>query len=331
MLLRGFKLCRKWKMKALDRIFICLFGFLEIAGTVYGQSNRIVFTPQWTPQSQFAGYYVAQAKGFYREEGLEVVFDHPSASSSALNRLEAGNSHIITLQLIQAIKLIGDEVPLVNILQTSQRNSLMIVPRYNNIRSLQDLRGKKVGFWKAGFCELAFILDRKEKLDIEWVPFINYVNLFVSGAIDATLAMSYNEYLQILACGIRPQHVFYFSDLGYDIPEDGLYVTADYYRTHRKEAEAFARASVKGWKWAAQHPEEALDIVMRLVREHHVATNRLQQQRMLENVLELQCELHTATRPFSLQPAHVEKASALLLDDGYIHRPVTYQEITGAL
>lgn len=331
MLLRGFKLCRKWKMKALDRIFICLFGFLEIAGTVYGQSNRIVFTPQWTPQSQFAGYYVAQAKGFYREEGLEVVFDHPSASSSALNRLEAGNSHIITLQLIQAIKLIGDEVPLVNILQTSQRNSLMIVPRYNNIRSLQDLRGKKVGFWKAGFCELAFILDRKEKLDIEWVPFINYVNLFVSGAIDATLAMSYNEYLQILACGIRPQHVFYFSDLGYDIPEDGLYVTADYYRTHRKEAEAFARASVKGWKWAAQHPEEALDIVMRLVREHHVATNRLQQQRMLENVLELQCERHTATRPFSLQPAHVEKASALLLDDGYIHRPVTYQEITGAL
>ena len=331
MLLRGFKLCRKWKMKALDRIFICLFGFLEIAGTVYGQSNRIVFTPQWTPQSQFAGYYVAQAKGFYREEGLEVVFDHPSASSSALNRLEAGNSHIITLQLIQAIKLIGDEVPLVNILQTSQRNSLMIVPRYNNIRSLQDLRGKKVGFWKAGFCELAFILDRKEKLDIEWVPFINYVNLFVSGAIDATLAMSYNEYLQILACGIRPQHVFYFSDLGYDIPEDGLYVTADYYRTHRKEAEAFARASVKGWKWAAQHPEEALDIVMRLVREHHVATNRLQQQRMLENVLELQCEHHTTTRPFRLQPEHVEKASALLLDDGYIHRPVTYQEITGAL
>lgn len=331
MLLRGFKLCRKWKMKALDRIFICLFGFLEIAGTVYGQSNRIVFTPQWTPQSQFAGYYVAQAKGFYQEEGLEVVFDHPSASSSALNRLEEGSSHIIGLQLIQAIKLIGDEVPLVNILQTSQRNSLMIVPRYNNIRSLQDLRGKKVGVWKAGFCELAYMLDRREKLNIEWIPFINYVNLFVSGAIDATVAMSFNEYLQILACGIQPQHVFYFSDFGYDIPEDGLYVTADYYRTHQKAVQAFARASVKGWKWAAQHPQETLDIVMRLVRKYHVATNRLQQQRMLENVLELQCERHTTTRPFRLQPEHVEKASALLLDDGYIHRPVTYQEITGAL
>ena len=299
-------------MKIYRCLLVYLWGIWGVVGNVYGQSERIVFTPQWTPQSQFAGYYVAQAKGFYREEGLEVVFDHPSASSSALNRLEAGNSHIITLQLIQAIKLIGDEVPLVNILQTSQRNSLMIVPRYNNIRSLQDLRGKKVGVWKAGFCELAYMLDRREKLNIEWIPFINYVNLFVSGAIDATVAMSFNEYLQILACGM-------------------LYVTADYYRTHQKAVQAFARASVKGWKWAAQHPQETLDIVMRLVRKYHVATNRLQQQRMLESVLELQCERHTTTRPFRLQPEHVEKASALLLDDGYIHRPVTYQEITGAL
>ena len=289
-------------MKIYRCIFLYLFGIWGIVGNIYGQSERIVFTPQWTPQSQFAGYYVAQAKGFYQEEGLEVVFDHPSASSSALNRLEEGSSHIIGLQLIQAIKLIGDGVPLVN-----------------------------VGVWKAGFCELAYMLDRREKLNIEWIPFINYVNLFVSGAIDATVAMSFNEYLQILACGIQPQHVFYFSDFGYDIPEDGLYVTADYYRTHQKAVQAFARASVKGWKWAAQHPQETLDIVMRLVRKYHVATNRLQQQRMLENVLELQCERHTTTRPFRLQPEHVEKASALLLDDGYIHRPVTYQEITGAL
>lgn len=197
-------------MKIYRCIFLYLFGIWGIVGNIYGQSERIVFTPQWTPQSQFAGYYVAQAKGFYQEEGLEVVFDHPSASSSALNRLEEGSSHIIGLQLIQAIKLIGDGVPLVNILQTSQRNSLMIVPRYNDIRSLEDLRGKKVGVWKAGFCELAYMLDRREKLNIEWIPFINYVNLFVSGAIDATVAMSFNEYLQILACGIQPQHVFYF-------------------------------------------------------------------------------------------------------------------------
>ena len=51
------------------------------------QAQRIVFTPQWTPQSQFAGYYVAQEIGFYQEAGVEVDFQHPSASYSAVNRL----------------------------------------------------------------------------------------------------------------------------------------------------------------------------------------------------------------------------------------------------
>ena len=302
-----------------------------LTGKMYCQSNRIVFTPQWTPQSQFAGYYAAQAKGFYQEEGLEVIFNHPSASSSALNRLESGNSHVITLQLVQAIRAVDQGTPLINILQTSQRNSLMIVPRNQDIRTLQDLRKKKVGVWKAGFSELACILDHKEGLDIEWIPFINYVNLFVSGAIDATLAMSYSEYLQILACGIQPEYVFYLADLGYDIPEDGLYVTADYYRIHRKEIQAFVRASIKGWKWVSQHVEEALDIVMRQVREHHVATNRVLQQQMLENILQLQCERNSQRATFRLQPSCVEKASEILLEEGYIRRRISYQEITESL
>ena len=51
------------------------------------QAQRIVFTPQWTPQSQFAGYYVAQEMGFYQEAGVEVDFQHLSASYSAVNRL----------------------------------------------------------------------------------------------------------------------------------------------------------------------------------------------------------------------------------------------------
>ena len=64
-------------MKIYRCLLVYLWGIWGVVGNVYGQSERIVFTPQWTPQSQFAGYYVAQAKGFYQEEGLEVVFDHP--------------------------------------------------------------------------------------------------------------------------------------------------------------------------------------------------------------------------------------------------------------
>lgn len=310
-------------------IFSIVSVFAVMAGPVCGQTKRIVFSPQWTPQSQFAGYYVAQAKGFYKEAGLDIVIDHPSASNLALNRLREGSSHVITLQLVQAIRYIDRGIPLVNILQTSQQSSLMIVPRRKDIRTLQDLKGKKVGIWKAGFGELAQILADRQQLDIRWIPFVNNVNLFISGAIDATLATSYNEYLQILACGIQPEHVFYLADLGYDIPEDGLYVTADYYRTHRRELQAFAEASKRGWEWAAAHPEEALAIVMEEVRRHHVGTNKVHQKRMLDNILHLQHRRNGSSPAFGLCPEDVEKASGLLLDAGLIRHKVTYRQITG--
>ena len=59
----------------------------------------IVFTPQWTAQAQFAGYYVAQEKGFYREAGLQVQIVHPSVSQTAMDRIRNKQSHVTTLLL----------------------------------------------------------------------------------------------------------------------------------------------------------------------------------------------------------------------------------------
>jgi len=294
-----------------------------------GQSRRLVFMPQWTVQSQFAGYYVALEKGFYKESGLEVEIVHPSASNSALNALKDGSCNIITLQLMQAMIAIDAGIEVVNILQTSQHNSLLIIPRHQDISSLGDLKGRKVGIWKAGFGELGYILDKEKKLDINWIPFINNVNLFISGAIDATLAMTYNEYLQILACGIKPAKVFRFSELGYDIPEEGLYVMAGYYRQHRQDCEAFAAASRKGWEWVREHPEEALDIVMEYARREHIKASRVLQRRMLEEILRLQCASEGTVPTFTLSPEHVAKASLLLRENGFTGREISYSEITG--
>ena len=83
------------------------------------QAQRIVFSPQWTPNSQFAGYYVAQEKGFYKDAGIEVDFRHPSASYSALNLLIEGTSDIITQKLSNAFISIAHGIPMVHVLQTS--------------------------------------------------------------------------------------------------------------------------------------------------------------------------------------------------------------------
>ena len=84
------------------------------------QDNTIVFTPQWTAQAQFAGYYVAEAKGFYREAGIKVRIEHPTATQPAMSRLRKNECQATTLQLCQALEIVDGGVPLVNILVDEQ-------------------------------------------------------------------------------------------------------------------------------------------------------------------------------------------------------------------
>ena len=293
------------------------------------QAQRIVFTPQWTPQSQFAGYYVAQEKGFYKKAGVEVDFQHPSASYSAANRLLEGSSDIITQQLVQAMILIDQGMPIVHILQTSQRNSLVLVSRLDTLRTLQDLKGKKVGIWKAGFGDLAYIMDTEKELNIKWVPFLESVNLFLSGAIDATLAMDYNEYQKIRVSGYEDKPVIRFSDTEYDYPEDGLYVSEDFYKLHPDKVKAFAEASRKGWEWAHEHPEETLDIVMKWVAKENVHTNRIHQKWMLEKILALQCRDGEKKPSFKLYSETIDRLNELLLKHRRIHYPINIEKLKG--
>ena len=297
--------------------------------SLIGNAQRIVFTPQWTPQSQFAGYYVAQEKGFYKEAGVEVDFQHPSASYSAANRLFEGSSDMITQQLVQAMIAIDRGMPMVHILQTSQRNSLVLVSKSDSIRTIDDLKGKKVGVWKSGFGDLAYIMDSEKDLDIQWVPYLESVNLFLSGAIDATLAMSYNEFLKIRVAGHEDKPVIRFSETEYDYPEDGLYVSTDFYQRYPDKVKAFAEASRKGWEWAHEHPEETLDIVMKWAERENVHTNRIHQQWMLEQILEIQCKDGEKKPSFQLDAAKFDRLNELLLRYHRIHNPVDMEKLKG--
>ena len=318
---------------------LILFGLL--AGSLL-RAQRIVFTPQWLPQAQFAGYYVAQEKGFYAAEGLDVEISHPSASYPAFNRMVDGNSHIVTMQLPQAMEAIDRGFPLVNILQISQHNSLLIVPCNDSICTLDDLRRKRVGIWKVGFGETARILDKQKELHIEWIQYLQGINLLLSGAIDATLAMSYNEYWLIMASGIQPKQVFAVADYGLDIPEDGLYVLQTYYKAHPEQMKAFARASRRGWEWAMKHPEETLEIVLKVMKQSKIPANIYHQRWMLKEILQQACDekvKQTGTRQlktnvriqgtpsFRLKPEQLQLANEALLEHGIIQAPVDYHQI----
>ena len=306
-------------------LFLILITFVGIP--TYAQ--QIVFTPQWTPQRQFAGYYVAQEMGFYKDAGVDVIIDHTSTSDLVMNRLLKGKCNAITMTLFDAIYHIDHGAEIVNVLQTAQRSGHVIVVRDDNIRNIEQLRGKRVGIWRSSFSQLVQLMDLDYDLGIEWIKFIQSINLYISGAIDATMAMTYNELYWIRSSGFEDKTVIPLADIGYDYPEEGLYVSSEYYEKYPEKARAFAEASRRGWEWAHEHPEQTLDIVMEIMKREQVPASRMHQEWMLREVLKQQFPKGEDRPSFKLDEGKVKELNALLIRHGRIENELSVEQIQG--
>lgn len=306
-------------------IVLCLL-LLSLPQT-YAQ--QITFSPQWTAQSQFAGYYAALEKGYYAEAGLDVAIVHPTTSYSSMSMLQDGTSDIITSELIQAMMISDDKVKLVNLLQTTQHSTLVVISRAKDVDQLSDLAGSRIGTWKVGFSEIPHMIDEEQHLDIEWIKLINSLNLYIAGAIDATLAKTYNELILFSMSGITPGSVLYFSEHGYDFPEDGLYVSEEFYKKNPEKCRLFAEASRKGWEWVRNNREEALEIVMKYVKECNVPTNRYNQKWMLDAILDAQEDVKGSAPSCKLSEDAFNQLNEALLKYGYIAKPIVFERFVG--
>lgn len=294
-----------------------------------GYAQKITFSPQWSAQSQFAGYYAALEKGFYDEAGLDVSIVHPSNSYSSINMLKDGTADFITCELIQAMMASDKGIRLVNLLQTTQHTTLVLISHEKNISKMSDLAGRRIGTWKVGFSEIPYIIDKEHKLGVEWVKFINPLNIYISRAIDATLGKSYNEGILFSMSGITPGSILRFSEMGYDYPEDGLYVSEAFFKKNPDVCRKFAEASRKGWEWVRNNRKEAVDIVMKYVKEANVSTNIYVQKWMLEEVLEMQEDEKGEAPSYALNANAFYWLNDVLLKHGYISKPVEYERLTG--
>ncbi|MBR5567813.1 MAG: ABC transporter substrate-binding protein [Bacteroidales bacterium] len=293
------------------------------------KAQQVVFAPQWTAQAQFAGYYAALENGYYKELGLDVCIQHPTVSYSSIDMLKDCKADIITCELIQAMMTSDAEVELVNILQTTQHSTLVLISRAENVRQLADVAGCRVGSWKVGFSEIPHMIDEEQNLDIEWIKLMNPLNPYIAGAIDATLAKTYNELIAFSMSGITPGSVLYFSEHGYDFPEDGLYVTEDYYKKHKEQCRLFAEASRKGWDWVRNNPDKALDIIMKYVKKENVTTNKYNQKWMLEALLQAQEDIKGELPTYRLNEDAFNQLNEALKKYGYISKSIVYEKFIG--
>lgn len=313
----------------MKRYYCLLFLIFLSLSTIKAQ--QITFAPQWTAQSQFAGYYAALENGYYAEAGLDVTIKHPTKSYNSMAMLQEGSADIISSELIQAIMTINGGTDIVHLMQTTQHSTLVLLSQNDDVDELADLAGKRIGTWKIGFSEIPHMLDKKHNLGIEWIKFISSLNLYISGAIDATLAKTYNELIIFSMAGVIPNSILYFSDYGFDIPEDGLYASEEFFREHPDLCRKFTEASRRGWDWVRNNRESALEIVMEYARKDNVATNKYIQKWMLDEILKVQEDTEGGKPSYHLQKDDFDYLVGLLLEYSYISEPIEYDRFMGGV
>ena len=307
---------------------IFLIGLLFLLPSfVFAQQHNLTFTPHWLPQAQFAGYYMAEKKGFYEAENLHVTITHPSASVMATDKLQTGESDIISLFLVSAVTAQDNGIDMVNICQLSQQSALLfITKKTSNIHDISDLDGKKIGIWESGFDEVPKTAIRKNNCNVEWVPILSTPNLFLVDGIDAMTVMWYNEYDQIINSGINEDELnpIFLSDYGFNIPEDGIYCLRSTYNNRKEDLEKFVAATIKGWQYAEQNREETLEYVLKIMKAAHVPTNRAHQSWMLDKILELQQPGEKKNEFGELAEDDFIKTQNLLLEGKYIKNKIPF-------
>lgn len=247
---------------------------------------------KWVPQAQFAGYFVAQDKGYYKEEGLEVEI-LPGGPDIVPEQQVAGGSAEIGVDWVASLLTSQEqEMPLVQIAQIYQKSGLVLVSKKETgITAPADLKDKKVGNWMGGneFEILALFdkykLDSNKDLNFTKQGFT--MDQFLGGDIDVASAMTYNEYQVVLESGIKAEdlNVIDMNAEGVAMLEDNLFANKEWLADNKETAAKFVRASLKGWKDAIANPSVAVDSVMKLAEDG--STTAEHQLKMMEEVSKL--------------------------------------------
>lgn len=302
---------------------------VSVSGAWAAELKKATLIPQWEPQAQFAGYYVAKAKGFYAARGVDMTILRGGPESPPSRLLAEGKALFGTLFLSAALRLRASGLPLVNLAQLMRGSTLLIVARTSSgIRTPADFEGKRVSLWGREFSLQADAFFARHGVAVTRLPQGYSVDLFLRGGVDAVSAMYYNEYHTLLNAGLDPDDlaVFALRDHGFDYPEDGLYCLQATLAEDPELCRAVTEASLEGWRYAFDHPEEALDIVMDHVRAAELPTNRMHQKWMLGRLAEAMAPKAGRPGPGALTRDEFEIMAKALGQAGLLESPVSHEE-----
>lgn len=220
---------------------------------------------RWLHQFQFAGYYAAKEQGYYRDIGLDVKIVQASPGREPVREvLEGRADYGVANDEVLHQRLLGE--PLVALAAIFQHSgSILVVRRDSSIRSPQDLIGKRVMLISKGADVGLIAMLGNEGVDIDKVTLIQSsydVNDLVEGRVDAFNAYLTNEPFYLEHKKV-PYTIIYPGTYGIDFYSDILFTTEQELAQHPERVRQFRAASLRGWSYAMDHPEEVIELILR--------------------------------------------------------------------
>ncbi|NBT30952.1 MAG: ABC transporter substrate-binding protein [Rhodobacteraceae bacterium] len=237
-------------------------------------ADDVTLQLKWVTQAQFAGYYVALEQGFYEAEDLNVTILPGGPDIAPGQVLAGGGADVMIDWLPSALAAREKGLPIVNIAQPYKSSGLMLTCwKDTGITGPQDFKGHTIGVWFFGneYPFLSWMSQEGIATDggADGVTVLKQgfnVDPLLQRQADCISTMTYNEYGQVLEAGTNPDDLvtFKYEDVGVATLEDGLYVLEDNLSdpAFADKMVRFVRASMQGWKWAEENPEEAAMIVL---------------------------------------------------------------------
>ena len=295
---------------------------LAASGFAATAQEKVTVQLKWLPQAQFAGYYVAQAKGYYKAEGLDVTIKAGGPDISPVQVIAGKGADVVVNWMPDALAAREAGVPLVNIAQVFNRSGLMLTcKKSSGVSSPKDFKGKTLGVWFGGneypFLNWMAKLGLKPDTDIKIMKQGFNVDPLLQNQAACISTMIYNEYWQVVDAGVKESDLvtFFYEDQGVASLEDGLYVLESNLKDPAfvKRMAKFLRASFKGWNDAVKDPAGAAKVVV--AADTSGSSNEKVQKRQMENVAKL---ITTANGPKMgyLEPGAYERTVKVLLSSG---------------
>ena len=230
---------------------------------------------QWLTQAQFSGYYAALDQGYYEEQGLDVEIIPSGGDIVPQDALAQGEVDYAVAWVPKVLGSIEQGANITNVAQIFERSATLQVSFADaGIDSVEDLAGKNVGSWGYGNeWELFAGLGEAGVTDFTLVTQAFDMLGLLNGDIDAAQAMTYNEYAQLLET-VDPDtgelytpedfSVIDWNDEGVAMLQDAVWADTERLESdpaYEETTVKFLTATLKGWAYARDNPQEAADIV----------------------------------------------------------------------